>query len=786
MFKNNLITKMEPYLLREESEWFPSFHYPAMLGSGKVVLALDATGFQGLSDKFSKMVGLHAPPTQKTQAETYVLHEGMISQHLFTDECKRTNTSDPRYGQKLNFMPFGYLKQTINVNGANIADEDIYENAERWKREINLGSAIITNRIFVKKEIEFVVESFAPYGGESVYFKVTRKARRTNLPAHYDYDISGKCTWQLELVEETKGGLELFSDRTSEKTTKHTRQISIDTTSPIPSIEKYTLLYGIGADGAKVNILDGGGYAINMTGDVDKEQIAYIRLDFCRLAGDDEISAADKRQSKLEHEVAAHGKRAHEKAREAHIKNWADFWGNTADIEVIDGDEFELTRRYMLHFSEYLIRSGSDYGCGGSPQFAFMHLNGWAASNFHDQHYVVDGVAKSNMWDKALPHLMWLKSVMKKSGRAFPWMMVYNGTPTVAPENDIAPMSDAGRAMIAMRLYELSGKKGTLLADYVYPILKRVANMAKENWFRLENGRRIFKPVDLDVTDGEAKEHDASTVLAFLTVIKKAIIYSAELKVDATNRKEWQELADSLYIDVVDGKYQDFYGADGSLPVSGWLCHSYYISECQEFLDDTIYKKTVDFSHERVWCNIAWIGYAVASSELRLGRPDRAEAYCIDHLENRLHGPGYFEECYPLWGAAMPPFASAHGAHLTTSVEQIVLSDMWENKIAIATTMPTNFKAHKLRFSNLRARDGIIVSGNYSPKSIEVTLFNSGDALREEDIVVGLPSRLGIEFTVYVNGEKSPYIFMGDRIKVNIAIKSGKEIKILIKEKERE
>ena len=771
---------MCPFLLEESSEWFPPYHYPAMIGSGKLVLSIDATGFQTLTDKFSSMVGLHAPPTQVTEAETYILHEGMISEHLWQDECRRTNTTEYRYGQKLNFMPFGYLRQTFNVIGEDIDEESFYLSADRWTREIDLKTAIVKTGYFLKKDIEFTVESFTPYGEETVYMKLTRKAKK-NASAHYDYKVDGDIKCTLELIEKTKGGLELFDNRSSEKLTRHTRQISIDPKSKVPSLEKYTLLYGVGAKNADIVMLEGGGYSITISGDSMEEQTAYIRLDFCRFSGKEELEIVDKQQEKLEDEVKSFNERTYTKVRDAHIKNWQQFWVKTADIEVVDGDEFELTRRYMLHFSEYLIRSGSDFSCGGSPQFAFMHLNGWAGSNFHDQHYVVDGVMKANMWDKALPHLKWLYSVMKRTGRAFPWMMVYDGTPTVAPENDIAPMSDAGRALLAMRIYEMSSEKGELLNDYVYPILRRVANMAAENWFYLKNGRYIFKNVDLDVTDGSPVEHDASTVLAFLTVFRKAIIYSQELKLDAKYRKLWQKIVDSVYIDIVNGRYLDHLGAVNNKKASGWLCHSYYISECRRFLDDDIYRNTVDFSHERVSCNIVWIGYAVASSELRLGRPDRAEAYCIDHLENRVHGPGYFEECYPIWAAAMPPFESAHGAHLATSVEQIVLSDVWDNSISIGVTMPTNFKAHKVRFSSLRARDGIIVSGFYTPNNFEVELYNSGDIVRTEMVTLVLPSHLGIEYKLHVNDEEYTHKFMGDRVQVEISIPINKTIKINIK-----
>lgn len=369
---------------------------------------------------------------------------------------------------------------------------------------------------------------------------------------------------------------------------------------------------------------------------------------------------------------------------------------------------------------------------------------------------------------------------MRPSGRAFPWMMTYDGTITAAPEIDRAPMSDAGRALLAMRIYELAGEgRETLLRETVYPIMRRVADMAVSDWFKKREDRFILRGVELDVTGDDAIEHDASTVLAFLTVLRKAVAYSIKLDIDAERRAEWQRVIDGSFIEIANGRYVNHLGAANDSRASGWFCHIYYIAEAQRFLDDSIYAATVDYSHRRVECNIPWIGFAVASSEMRLGRPNRAEQYFIDHLENRIHGPGYFEECYPISGAAIPPFESAHGAHLTTACEQLVMSDFWEPRIFIGRGMPAKMRAAQVTFSSLRARDGIICSGISTPRRLQVVLRHTGDPVNEA-VELTIPCEVGVTFRVLRDGVETAHDFHGETVTVHVPLLTGQVTELVL------
>ena len=378
MFHNSFITKMTPWSITESSEWMPAVAYPALVGSGRLTLGIDCTGSQELPDRIASSAGSWVAPFHVTQSDLYILHEGMISEHLSRNEVLVTGKDVPEgetlYGLRKNFMPLGYLAQSFTIDNQQISGEGIIESGKRWVREWDLKRAILKNSFILDKRVRIETEIFMPYGGETVYLKINRKAVKDN----------GNFNWCLQLKMETRGGIPIFDQSDEIMTGKLTLLAAINKTSACPPNEPYTVIYGATAHGAQVE-MSLSGWAINMKGPLEVEQTAFIRLDFQRLAGT-ERSDAVTRQLSLENSLAEFSENDYFSARQSHIKEYNDFWNKTADIEVESADSLETTRRYMLHLSEYLLHCGSDFSCGGSPQFAFFHQNGWGASNFHDQH----------------------------------------------------------------------------------------------------------------------------------------------------------------------------------------------------------------------------------------------------------------------------------------------------------------------------------------------------------------------------------------------------------------
>jgi len=186
-------------------------------------------------------------------------------------------------------------------------------------------------------------------------------------------------------------------------------------------------------------------------------------------------------------------------------------------------------------------------------------------------------------------------------------------------------------------------------------------------------------------------------------------------------------------------------------------------------MDDAAYAATIDWGQKVVSCNVPWIGFAAASSEMRLGRADRAEQHFVEAFERGTHGPGYYEEVSPVGSYGLPPLGTAHGAHLTAACEQIVLSDFWRHRVWVGKGMPSKMRANRVVFSNLRARDGLIISGVSEPRRLVVSLRHTGDPV-EMEVILRVPCECPTSFSVLMNGQPAAPDFHGEHVTLRLPL----------------
>lgn len=779
MFKDSQVTRLDAWSTVEEADALPAVAFPAFVGTGRLGIGLDAGGLQSLPDRLGAHYNTYFPPFHVTQSDLYVLREGMLSTHLWDNEIASTGKQRPAEFEipttRRNFLPLGFLDQEMSWGGNSYAGDDLRKVACLWRRETSLRQATVRTSYSLAhafaplpapQPLQVTVEVFAPFGGETVFVKLARTPAATG---------DGDFRWTVRLPFRTRHGLPLFQPGAAEAGT-HTILARVAADAPCRPIEEYAVVYGIAADGMTVQT-DGDGWSATMSGPLRSPQSAWLRLEFRRFAGTECAGAAACRDA-LEPELARFDAGAYAAARAAHLAEFADFWQRTADIAVDGDDAFETRRRFLLHMTEYLLRCGNDHGLGGTVQFLLMHQNGWNACNFHDHHYIVDGLARANLWDAAAAHGRWMRRVMRPEGRPFPWMLTYDGAPLIPPEQDRAPMSDANRALLAARLYEYAGAgREAYLRDVVYPIVRTVANHGTDEWFREQDGEIVFRAVENDVMHETPHENEAGTVIMYLTVLRKAIAYSARLGVDADRRAQWQKIVDTVQIAQDGGRYLPWRGAPPDAATTCWFDMGYYLAEAQEYLDAATFRRTRDRDMRWSPCNIAWLNFGAAASEIRLGRPDRAEQLCVDSLENRVHGPGYFEEVVPNGISSLPPFETAHGAHLTAACEQIVLPDFWRPRVFIGRGMPSRWRNRCVRFHGLRALGGMLISGTSEPRRLAVEIVPDGDPLTVE-FVLRLPAAVGAVIEVRRDGAEVAHEFAGESVSVRVALIPGQAVRL--------
>jgi hypothetical protein len=263
---------------------------------------------------------------------------------------------------------------------------------------------------------------------------------------------------------------------------------------------------------------------------------------------------------------------------------------------------------------------------------------------------------------------------------------------------------------------------------------------------------------------------EAGTLTLFLAVLRKAVEYSARLQVDGPRRAAWQRVLERVRLEpAADGFYRAWQGAPPDQAPSPWFLGSPYIGEALPWLDAEALRRCRDRFEARTSINFVWLNCIAACSELRLGRPDRAEQFLADSVENGVHGPGYFEECVPNGLSSLPPFATAHGAYLTACCEQIVRSDFWQPRVTVGYGVPSRLRLRTLRFRNLRARGGLLLSGCLAPRDVLLDLRQDGDA-QEFELDLRLPAAAGTRFELTRDGIPCPWEHLGEGLRVRLAL----------------
>jgi hypothetical protein len=765
MFKDSQVTRLAPFVCVEEAAAAPAVLYPALVGSGMLAVGLDATGFQALSDGLGPHIRPHFAPFHYCQADTYLLHDGMISAHLWDDEERQTgmmSTERPEVGEQVrrNFLPLGWLDFEVAVDEQRWHGDALRPLIRAWRRDWRLDRGTLTTAydLYLQGQqlCRIEIEAFAPFDGESLYFRLRRTACAT---------ACGEIRLSVSLRLTTRGGLPIFDQPGAVTVDGPTLRATIDEGSRYAPAEPYTVVYGLGVAGMHATCTTAG-WTATLAGDAGLPAEGWMRVAAHRLVGQAQREATERAAS-LKEQAAQASAASFRAARDAHARAVAAFWDQVAEIAVdAAGDELETRRAWTLHMSEWLLRCGNDHRLGGTVQFMLMHQNGWKACNFHDHRYIIDGILRANYHELALAHVRWLHRVMAPHGRPFPWMMTYDGFTPVPPAQDRAPMSDANRAILAAMVYELSGAgRDELLRDTVYPIVRRVADHGVADWFyQSDEGTVRFRAVENDVMNETPRECEPGTVALYLSVLRKALAYAQTLQVDAERCQAWRQVLAHMALPRVDDRYAAWLGAPADQVVSPWFAGAAYIAEWEPTSDVAAYRRTCDhYDTHAAPINRPWLQALTASRMIRLDQPERAEQQLVDNVRHGLHGPGYFEECLPVGIAALPPFATAHGAHLTAACEQLVQPDFWTDRLWIGRGLPAAMRAHRIQFHGLRANKGVLVAGHYSPHSWVVTLTGTGCPLTLE-CLLRLPAAVSTRLVVTLDDAPVTWAYAGEFI----------------------
>ncbi|MBP5217036.1 MAG: hypothetical protein J6038_04290, partial [Bacilli bacterium] len=622
-----------------------------------------------------------------------------------------------------NTIPYGWIDYEVILDGERLDSEAIMARSGCWKRENDIAKATVTTEFILDCAIKVRLQSFIPYGSEALFFKV----------AVSSYDPLVGATDRLHSVEfrfrlhlETRQGVPIYS-----------------------SISYENGLYHLVADGVERYEK-----VFRVTSSINEEPRLLEKMICSRL-----YLTASKKETSGAVCFCFDGKNSVEEEKElyqSHLASWADYYGRVANVEGGDAKS-----QFLFNSSLYLFRMGYDPKLGIPIGHPFFFPWCWMQCTFWDSSYVCDAMLRSGNVQAVRDFLGYLKRSVRPSGKAFPWMMIYNGKTFLDEKKDIAPLVICAHAMTAIRYYECT-KDEKDLQDLCYPILKRCAETAVELFFRKDDSGRyiISEPVSNDVVEHPSDEvNQTFTAVWFLVIIRKFIEFSSRLGLKIPE----------IYQDIVRGYYLENDGKEylhcRGHSAEEWHCASWlpfltYPCEGMPLLDKQLLSATYDqYHYEDLYLSKQnstqpWTCCIEAQSMQRVGRYERAYSL-LQRAEEFAYGDGYFCEINPCaQTVGFPPYISAHGAFVSAYLNMFVSFSIWKKEGEILVGLPETLRMQKLSIKRILSPGAILLEqAEYSPREWKATLRGPLSGYR----ISLLKPPLIEDAAVFLNGKAHPF-----------------------------
>ncbi|MBE6960015.1 MAG: hypothetical protein E7448_04755 [Ruminococcaceae bacterium] len=713
MFCDSTKKEVKPYRFVEQATTLPKCQFPVYLGSGECVISLDATGMQGINNLFQDAYGgtPHA-------GDMYVVGHGILAKGV-------NRFFDKRYwGEDINTLPYGWLDYALVVDGQIYEPEDIAQKGAVFMRDIDLKHAQVTTSYILDSKIKVEICAFVPYGTSAPVFAFRVKSHEN---ARYIPKENHSVQVVARLHLTVRDGKPLFDtveyagDRLTVTKRGH---------------EDYCLHY-----------------LLSNTQSVPVQSEALMASMQLNMYAEKEWSSW---QSVMFSFNAKHSVNDLGVLRQQHIRHWHDFFESIASVETGDAEE-----EYLFNHSKYLFHMAYNMEYSIQLGHPFYFLGCWQACTFWDTVFAVDALCRLNDRESMDKLVGYYHRIMRKEGKPYVWMTIYDGHTFLDPKKDNAPLVISAVAMIAIRHYE-SFKDDAYLRDCLYPIIKSCATYAVENMFvQNEAGKwYVGMPVSNDVVDEEGEEvNQTFTTLWFATVLRKAYEYGVLL---GTPEERFKEISDGIYVEQTETEYLHCKGTTAAeWHWASWIPFMLYPTEAMPFVDMDLCQKTLDrytytdlyMEKQNSWQ--PWTECIEAQSRNRAGRPD--EAYrLIREAMGHTFGAGYFSEIGPhQQTVAYPPYVSAHGSFTAAFADQFASGSIWERAIKLFH-MSGHYSGRRIELKNLRCVPNVLIKkAVYRPDGVTLALQGSLDGL---SIELNLPDQVDINTVkLFVNGAEHSF-----------------------------
>ncbi len=712
-FRHSAVVQVEHDRIVERADRLPTDIHPALLGSGEIALAMDATGLQGLNAWITQMADTQSimHPDHSTNWNLYIHRDQALSQH-----------HNQRGQDGFRLMPCGWIDYVLTVDGAAYDAPALAKQARLWERTFAPKTGMLETAFDIAGVRLTVRAGIAP---DAVTVDIAFAARSLDgQPRQVAITLRVHQTLRDGRPLAT-GGMETLAD----ETLIQRAWAAGDATSTARLLEPIAMRWSIGADSPARFETAATVITAMCTGDDAAFAAGFRVVCGSDRDGTDGPAYARERIAALHPGGIETGLAEIAAAWEAYFDHGAEIWIGEPDKE------------FLLLQAQYVLRAGESFHAGIVLGTHWAETFGGAT--FFDSLSVCEGMLRCGHIPQVRAFCQWLTTVSPETGRPFYHMTYYNGQPAGRGEDAFQVAMAYGSTVI--RLYEFT-RDDADLRGCVEPYLRRLCRYLLDEKLVFDGDQwrlRGAYSADGHLPPEDLAEH-RGLLFWFAVLLSTYADYADRLGLagEPADRcrafRDWVRAQGVLRRD------------DGGDWWSDWLP---YILNRTPYVDLASFKPHfVGLFPEGGRAPVGyqpWNSLSTATSALLCGAPDEAQALADDAFLG-VCGLGYFSESwYEMRGGGFAPYPPASGAYLAYMLNTLVDGGNDGDAIRIGTDLSRRGAHHRLRWRNARTVNGATISGTYTPYGLELDI----DTPRPRRAVIAVPARMaGEPVRVVING----------------------------------
>lgn len=743
IFRHSAVTALTRDTVTESASSLPLDIHPALVGSGRLALSLDATGMQGLNTFMGHYPdGFSLEHTSwLNEKHLHLYRDRALSAHYAAEVDRGLGFNNPHHPY-YSLLPLGWMEYVVEIDGVLYRTDDLKNKARDWKREFTPREGLLTTAFSLEgvrlswMTVPLLDKPVAPF--QLTVTSLDGKEHQVRVTVCVRIGLrNGTPLMKPGNTGYSHGSLE--SGAWMEWTAN-------SETSAREVMEPVTIRWSLGlAGGEKAAAVTGDeeGISVNWQGMVPAQKKSAVTT-FVLVLGID----ADKthRPEYAAKYLNSSGRKLMNQGRQS----WSGWFAEGMDVWLGDPE-----REYLQACAQYTLRAGTpwDQGC----PLGTLWTQKFGAMTFWDTFFSCDGLLRTGHQDEVRRFGNWCVKTARKKGRPHFWMTWHNGIEGSHPDLDKGYQSTLSFAQSIIRLAEVSGSDEDKSRRSL-PYLRRLAAYVLDEVLEsLPDGTwRMKGEVAHDVGVENLDPNQQPVMLAWvLSCLGKFVEYSqssgthdslvAQAEKATTHFRERTEKI--------------------NLTRGIWNTWAVNLTQSQPFADIRGWADWMASEFARVPLRgqliMPWLNGNEAVSLAISGQPSLG-LYCLDQTHDHVSGLGYLGES--LWEfkcGGNTPYVPSSGVYLSSIAAMICTGSIWSEsdgsrEVWFGPNIPERWRHNRFRWQNVTTLNGVRTSGDYTPSGF-VLKFESHQPVV---LRVSVPPRIeGAVMKVSIDGKPVEFTF---------------------------